>query len=868
MYLPNGEANHLIGGEITYRCLGGNNFELSVHLYRDCGNPGQDFDPVIQIGIFDANNNVVDTLEVPFDNVTEQMLPVQFSCVGVPSDICIHRAVYTTTTNLPFSSGGYIISHQRCCRDPGVTNIVDASNTGFTFYTEIREPALLGCNNSAVFNSVPPYMLCVNQPMEFDHSATDEDNNFLVYVLSDPLAGGYPSLPTTVDAPPYDSINWAGPFYNINNMLGGANPLSINSDGILTATPQTQGKFAVGLSVYEFGGNGIISVVRREFHFVVRDCQKVPVAKFEVDNQTCDPILSVEFENKSEGNGWIPVKDFKWEFDDGTFLIENGSVDFDTTVNHTYPTPDDYNALLIAETENPFCRDSTYKTLTVTYDSLSADFDFTYDNCSSGFVSFQFENTSNDDYSNILGYEWLFNNDITSFLEEPFYNSTTGEMEVRLIAVNGQGCADTVVKNLDIPMITLNLDAPENICEGTNFVLNENGSTDFQYTWSPNDQFPNPNEVSPVILADSSQIFYVTILNELGDTCMLEQPVEIHVPPSVELMTVGDTSVCAHEVDVWATSPQAVNYEWANDMEFDDIFQFGSYTATVLVEGTQTVFVRAIDAYDCSATESFEITENVVNILTGDDDQLCRGDTTQVMLTNLDPDHQLSILWSSENGEILSDTTQSVITVAPFDPVVYHVRAANQYGCETEDSVFIDVSAIAPPLEINIQNDSIYPGDELQLLATYDPNYTYFWSEESTLFGNTIHNPTVAPLENTTYNLTVRDEYGCVNLGAVFIVVKDFSCGEPYLFVPDAFTPNGDGMNDVLYVRGNAVNEVQMMIYNKWGNKIFETNSLDEGWDGTFAGKPLPPDVYSYYLHIKCFNGEDYFKRGDITIIK
>jgi gliding motility-associated-like protein len=88
------------------------------------------------------------------------------------------------------------------------------------------------------------------------------------------------------------------------------------------------------------------------------------------------------------------------------------------------------------------------------------------------------------------------------------------------------------------------------------------------------------------------------------------------------------------------------------------------------------------------------------------------------------------------------------------------------------------------------------------------------------------------------------------------------------VFVPNAFTPNHDNENDVLYVRGGIVKEILFRIYNRWGEKVFESTSLDNGWDGTFKGELLPPDVYDYYLLVECVGGLKNQLQGNVTLIR
>ena len=133
----------------------------------------------------------------------------------------------------------------------------------------------------------------------------------------------------------------------------------------------------------------------------------------------------------------------------------------------------------------------------------------------------------------------------------------------------------------------------------------------------------------------------------------------------------------------------------------------------------------------------------------------------------------------------------------------------------------------------------------------------------------TIHNPVGSPLEPTTYDVIVTDEEsGCSVEASVAVSVVHPACEEPYVFFPNAFTPNGDGHNDVLYLRGSDVTEVHFIIYDRWGEKMFESNAQDEGWDGTYRGKELGADVYGYYLRVRCGNGEEFIKKGNVSILR
>jgi len=95
-------------------------------------------------------------------------------------------------------------------------------------------------------------------------------------------------------------------------------------------------------------------------------------------------------------------------------------------------------------------------------------------------------------------------------------------------------------------------------------------------------------------------------------------------------------------------------------------------------------------------------------------------------------------------------------------------------------------------------------------------------------------------------------------------------CSASGIYLPNAFTPNGDGNNDVLFVRSNSLMEVELIIYDRWGREVFQTTSLDIGWNGQWqnTGDALAPDAYGYHLRAVCFTGEEYDAKGNVSILR
>jgi gliding motility-associated-like protein len=164
--------------------------------------------------------------------------------------------------------------------------------------------------------------------------------------------------------------------------------------------------------------------------------------------------------------------------------------------------------------------------------------------------------------------------------------------------------------------------------------------------------------------------------------------------------------------------------------------------------------------------------------------------------------------------------------------------------------------------------DTIYQSQSVQLESTEFDDFGYHWEPASSLDNNTIRNPIATPYETVIYTVNVIDDYGCILSDTVRIVVLEVICDEPYVYVPNAFTPDGDNKNDIVFVRSEIVTDVNFAIYDRWGEKVFETTDMNVGWDGTFRGRKLDPDVYVYYLNATCLNKEKLIKKGNITLIR
>ena len=407
-------------------------------------------------------------------------------------------------------------------------------------------------------------------------------------------------------------------------------------------------------------------------------------------------------------------------------------------------------------------------------------------------------------------------------------------------------------------------------CFGNPKPLNPNGSSRFIYQWSPAEGLDDPNAVNPVATVMTDTRFYVTITDTITD-CSIVDSTLVWVPPIYSLAlspATMDTILCGMgsvSLEAKVDGGVGVSISWTdgtNDLGSDPSLE-------VMPTSNTTYTVSAVDAFNCKLSESIDINVGSLNvgydIMAGD--VICAGDEVNVLVTNSgDQDVSVEVNGTSYNVPAGGQVT---ITLTPEASGTFIFNASNSAGCSQSDSVTLDVFTFEPPVVATADPTTIVRGESSQLETNVDPNYvSYMWDPAGTLDNPGISNPLATPEQTTIYTVKVTDFNGCTGTDTVQVTVRQPECDMPYIFIPNAFTPNGDGNNDVLYVRGVIIDEMQLLIYNRWGEKVFESNIQSSGWDGTFKNKELPPDVYGYYLFVRCENGDTLTKKGNITLLR
>lgn len=325
------QASHLIGGELSYRCVGGNTFEVNLTIYRDCYCVDcAFFDDPANITVFNSSGGVETTFGMFDPDIVDVVPNTEGLCLETIPDVCVERGTYSTLVDLPPIPGGYQIVHQRCCRNNTIQNI-EVESAGSTYVATIPEQGFAACDNSSpTFDDFPPIIICANSPLIFDHSATDADGDVLVYEICEPVLGassGSPA-PSTASSPPYPPVNYLSG-YSYDNPFGSSVPLEINPiTGLLTGFPEVVGQFVVGVCVSEYRGGVLIGTNRRDFQFNVSDCAII-LAQISLrgDNTLCEG-------ESTSLDGYVFGED-EWFWTPTNGLSNPNSLSPEVTVNET-----------------------------------------------------------------------------------------------------------------------------------------------------------------------------------------------------------------------------------------------------------------------------------------------------------------------------------------------------------------------------------------------------------------------------------------------------------------------------------------------------------------------------------------------------
>ena len=444
---------------------------------------------------------------------------------------------------------------------------------------------------------------------------------------------------------------------------------------------------------------------------------------------------------------------------------------------------------------------------------------------------------------------------------------------ITVLTTTAIGCEGLYRDTIAVELIDVLLPDSLFICPGDTVQIDIiAGAADYQYLWSPGEGISDVQAQNPLVYPTETTTYTVEVTDFTPDTCKISREVIVVVYPEVDLMSSGDQIQCADTVvQVTASvSVENVAFSWSENPAMDPVLGQGA-VFDAIPGRPGFYYVLATDTVSgCMAMDTIEISNYEVVVDLEGDSLICLYEWLEIAAVNQTQGDGLVLEydWSSTDP-LFSGSVDSVIEISPESSAWYYLTASNPY-CTAIDSYFVTVDTLELTVDLFLDRDTLYDGMFAILEATGIGNeLSYQWVPRVGLSNPDEGMTQAQPEETTSYTVFVtNEETGCVVERDTIIYVLDFTCGRPNIFLPNAFTPNNDGVNDELYLRGVNVEKMYLAVYNRWGQLIFESAELNRGWDGTLSGKPSPADVYGYFFEVTCGNGETYFERGNVTLIR
>lgn len=379
--------------------------------------------------------------------------------------------------------------------------------------------------------------------------------------------------------------------------------------------------------------------------------------------------------------------------------------------------------------------------------------------------------------------------------------------------------------------------------------VSSGGTAPFEYEWSPGGQ-------STAVINNIGSGPYTVTVKDAND-CEAEATVNVisENAPEITLENQEDAS-CFNTSDGSATVSVSGG---SGNSSFQWSPSGGSgLTANNLAPGNYTF--TATDEQDCSSSITVTIGAPTPITVSGTTTpSSCDVNDGSVSVTASGGAGNYSYAWQPNVG--------SGSTVSGLEPGNYIVTVTDGNNCEVSE-VFTVILGDSVIVNVMPSSTTINAGESVTLVATTIPqssSNSYSWSPPTGLSCTDCPNPVASPSVTTVYTVTVTNDQNCTGQAQALVSIQEI-CKDP--FVPNIFSPNGDGNNDFLCVKGECIANMDLLIFNRWGQVVFESGTQEDCWDGTFKGKPQNAGVFVYKLRARLTNGEDFLESGNVTLVR
>jgi len=426
-----------------------------------------------------------------------------------------------------------------------------------------------------------------------------------------------------------------------------------------------------------------------------------------------------------------------------------------------------------------------------------------------------------------------------------------GAYSYTVTGTDGSGCSSyDGITISQVASITANAGNNATVCFGSCTTLI--GSGGFSYTWNPSTGLSATNVYNPSACPGQTTTYTLVATGGIG--CSANSAVTVFVYPLPSITVSPDVTLCGGTSALLSASG-AVTYLWSPSTGLNSIT-----SANVNADPAMATLYSVIgtDSNGCnSAPGVVNVTVLPVFSISPPIAVICDGSSTT--------------LTANTTPGAATPTNGQTVNAHPDSTTAYTVTGTDQNNCTNTATVQISVDSL-PVIRVS-GNLTINYGETATLSALSNGN-TYDWQPTSSLTCNTCGITNASPTLTTTYYITVTGITGCTNTDSIIVAIN-IPCGT--IYIPDAFSPNGDGLNDKLTPEINSAcyQTVTFRIYDRWGNVVFDSQDSQWGnihanysWDGMYMGKMLDNDVFVYMLQLVRTDGTFVNKKGNVSLIK
>jgi gliding motility-associated-like protein len=440
-----------------------------------------------------------------------------------------------------------------------------------------------------------------------------------------------------------------------------------------------------------------------------------------------------------------------------------------------------------------------------------------------------------------------------------------GRYIVRLTATGTNGLPLLFIDSVIIPEAKVSLSALSwKACAGHPITWQLTGTNTSNFVWDYGDgstglsqngthvhAYADPGTYAPSLLMKDT--------NGCVTAAIVSNKVTVQPKPVIQLLPAAAAMCEGQSLKLTATG--GTSYAWSPSTDIDNI---NSQSPTVKPMVSTTYKVMVTDANGCTNEKELPVTvHHPITLSLDGDTTLCQGDSKTFIASGA---HHYTWI---DHTEGLSSLQSSSPQVTPTASGMYTLVGYDAPGCFTDTAV-ASITVHPRPLPDAGIDVEIEAGKKVPLQATAGAQaVSWSWSPATYLSCSHCASPVCIPLADTKYTATATNQFGCAASDDVLIKLV---CDESKVRIPNGFTPNGDGNNDLFMIKGISFVK-HLTIYNRWGNKVFERHhfvAADAGasWDGKLQGIPQPTGTYVYFVEMQCNTGGIFTRKGTITLIR